>query len=165
VEVTDLWAAYEDTVALREVTFALSPGRVYGLVGPNGAGKSTLLKVIFGDLEPTSGEVRRSGKVRIGKFSQHHVDQLDLSLSALEAFQRAYPQATPADIRKHLGGMGLGGNLALQPMRTLSGGQKSRAAFAQIMWQRPHLLLLVSTARALRRHQLGDEGVDVQTRA
>jgi ATP-binding cassette subfamily F protein 3 len=112
------------------------------VVGPNGAGKSTLLKVIFGELEPTSGEVRRSSKLRLGRFSQHHVDQLDLSLSALEAFQRAYPQATAVDIRKHLGGMGLGGNLALQPMRTLSGGQKSRAAFAQIMWQRPHVLLL-----------------------
>ncbi|KAJ1639294.1 P-loop containing nucleoside triphosphate hydrolase protein [Pavlovales sp. CCMP2436] len=112
------------------------------VVGPNGAGKSTLLKVILGDLEPTSGEVHRSGKLRLGRFSQHHVDQLDLSLSALEAFQKADPQASGVEVRRHLGSMGLGGNLALQPMRTLSGGQKSRAAFAQIMWQKPHILLL-----------------------
>jgi ATP-binding cassette subfamily F protein 3 len=144
IGVTDCSFAYapDKPNIFTNVNFGLDLESRIAVVGPNGAGKSTLLKVIFGDLEPTSGEVRRSGKVRIGKFSQHHVDQLDLSLSALEAFQRAYPQATPADIRKHLGSMGLGGNLALQPMRTLSGGQKSRAAFAQIMWQRPHLLLL-----------------------
>ena len=70
------------------------------------------------------------------------VDQLDLSLTALESFQKAYPLAKPLEIRAHLGGMGLGGNTALQKMSTLSGGQKSRVAFAQIMWQRPHLLLL-----------------------
>ncbi|KAG8465652.1 hypothetical protein KFE25_002959 [Diacronema lutheri] len=144
-------------LALNECTFAYAPDKPsifhnvnmgldlesrVAVVGPNGAGKSTLLKTIFGELEPTSGEVRRSPKLRLGRFSQHHVDQLDMSLSALEAFQRDYPQVSAAEIRKHLGGMGLGGNLPLQPMRTLSGGQKSRAAFALIMWQKPHILLL-----------------------
>ena len=78
----------------------------------------------------------------VGRFSQHHVDQLDLKLTALESFQKQYPHAKPLEIRAHLGSMGLGGNSALQRMSTLSGGQKSRVAFAQIMWQKPHLLLL-----------------------
>ena len=106
------------------------------------AGKSTLLKIILGDLEATTGNVSRAGRCRMGRFSQHHVDQLDLSLTALESFQKQYPNAKPLEIRAHLGGMGLGGNTALQKMSTLSGGQKSRVAFAQIMWQKPHLLLL-----------------------
>ena len=112
------------------------------LVGPNGIGKSTLLKIILGDLEQTSGNVSRHGRLRMGRFTQHHIDQLDLSLTALESFQKAYPNAKPLEIRAHLGGMGLGGATALQKMSTLSGGQKSRVAFAQIMWERPHLLLL-----------------------
>ena len=112
------------------------------LVGPNGIGKSTLLKVILGDLEASSGNVSRSSRLRLGRFSQHHVDQLDLELTALESFQKEYPSVKPLEIRAHLGGMGLGGNTALQKMSTLSGGQKSRVAFAQIMWQKPHLLLL-----------------------
>lgn len=78
----------------------------------------------------------------MGRFSQHHVDQLDLSLTALESFQKRYPHVKPLEIRAHLGGMGLGGNTCLQKMSTLSGGQKSRVAFAQIMWEQPHLLLL-----------------------
>ena len=78
----------------------------------------------------------------MGRFTQHHIDQLDLSLTALESMQKQYPLAKPLEIRAHLGSMGLGGNTALQKMSTLSGGQKSRVAFAQIMWEKPHLLML-----------------------
>ena len=113
------------------------------LVGPNGIGKSTLLKLVLGDLEPVAGAVHRHGKLRLGRFSQHHVDQLDLSLTALEHFSRCWPQAKPLEIRAHLGTMGMGGNLShCRRCPQLSGGQKSRVAFAQIMWQKPHLLLL-----------------------
>ncbi|GAB2296143.1 ATP-binding cassette sub- F member 3, partial [Dionaea muscipula] len=45
-------------------------------------------------------------------------------------------------LRAHLGSFGITGNLALQPMYTLSGGQKSRVAFAKITFRKPHLLLL-----------------------
>ena len=109
------------------------------LVGPNGVGKSTLLKIMEGELEPTCGAVHRSGRLRTGRFSQHHVDQLDLRLTALEWFVKLHPHAKPLEIRAHLGSMGLGGNTALQRMSTLSGGQKSRVAFAQLMWQKPHV--------------------------
>ena len=48
------------------------------IVGPNGTGKSTLLKLCTKELEPTEGEVRHNPKLRIGVYSQHSVDQLDL---------------------------------------------------------------------------------------
>ena len=44
--------------------------------------------------------------------------------------------------RQHLGSFGIGGDLALQPMYTLSGGQKSRVAFAKVTFSKPHILLL-----------------------
>ena len=62
-------------------------------VGPNGIGKSTLLKLILGELEPSSGEVKRHGRLRMGRFTQHHVDQLDLGKSALDSFLAMYPGA------------------------------------------------------------------------
>jgi len=125
----------------RRVNLGLDMQSRVALVGPNGIGKSTLLKVILGDLEATSGQCSRHGRLRMGRFTQHHVDQLDLSLTALESFQRQYPNAKPLEIRAHLGSMGLS-TCCLQKMSTLSGGQKSRVAFAQIMWEAPHLLLL-----------------------
>jgi len=143
LQVVDVAFSYPGQPALfSRVNLGLDMSSRVALVGPNGIGKSTLLKVIIGDLEPSRGSVTRAARLRMGRFSQHHVDQLDLSLTALEAFQRQFPAAKPLEIRAHLGSMGLGGNTALQKMSTLSGGQKSRVAFAQIMWQRPHLLLL-----------------------
>jgi len=112
------------------------------LVGPNGAGKSTLLKLIMGEIEPMQGMVKLNPKARVARFTQHHVDQLDIKKSPLQFFKDLYPHALPQDIRKHLGGMGITGNLALQPIYSLSGGQKSRVSLAYVTWQKPHLLLL-----------------------
>merc|ERR1719473_1680854 len=50
------------------------------LVGPNGAGKSTLLKLMLKEIEPTEGDIKRSGKLRIGHYNQHSEAVLDLEL-------------------------------------------------------------------------------------
>merc|ERR1719293_526955 len=51
-------------------------------------------------------------------------------------------EVTIEEARKYLGRFGLQGDLALQPVKHLSGGQKSRLAFAELAWSTPHLLLL-----------------------
>ena len=112
------------------------------LVGPNGAGKSTLLKALIGELGVIEGNYLRHSRLRVGVFSQHHVDCLDLSLSAVEQFMITYPDVTQERIRAHLGSFGLTGILAMRPMYLLSGGQKSRVSFATITWTNPHILLL-----------------------
>ncbi|XP_057811628.1 uncharacterized protein LOC131025858 [Salvia miltiorrhiza] len=112
------------------------------LVGPNGIGKSTILKLISGELQPSSGTVFRSAKVRIAVFNQHHVDGLDLFSNPLLYMMRCFPGVPEQKLRGHLGSLGITGNLALQPMYTLSGGQKSRVAFVKITFKKPHILLL-----------------------
>ncbi|GAB4834615.1 ATP-binding cassette sub- F member 3 [Ancistrocladus abbreviatus] len=90
------------------------------MVGPNGIGKSTILILIAGELQPSSGTVFRSAKVRIAVFSQHHVDGLDLSSNPLLYMMRCYPGVPEQKLRAHLGSLGITGNLAFQPMYTLS---------------------------------------------
>ncbi|KAL2543794.1 ABC transporter F family member 3 [Forsythia ovata] len=126
----------------KNLNFGIDLDSRIAMVGPNGIGKSTILKLISGELQPSSGTVFRSAKVRIAVFSQHHVDGLDLSSNPLLYMMRCFPGVPEQKLRGHLGSFGITGNLALQPMYTLSGGQKSRVAFAKITFKKPHILLL-----------------------
>merc|ERR1711972_1153701 len=62
------------------------------LVGPNGAGKSTLLKLMLREIEPTEGDVKRSGKLRIGHYNQHSEAVLDLEKAPLQFLKDLYPE-------------------------------------------------------------------------
>ncbi|KAJ3689153.1 hypothetical protein LUZ61_018317 [Rhynchospora tenuis] len=126
----------------KNLNFGIDLESRIAMVGPNGIGKSTILKLISGELQPTSGTVFRSPKVRMAVFSQHHVDGLDLSSNPLLYMMRCYPGVPEQKLRAHLGSFGVSGSLALQPMYTLSGGQKSRVAFAKITFKKPHIILL-----------------------
>ncbi|XP_057967633.1 ABC transporter F family member 3 [Malania oleifera] len=126
----------------KNLNFGIDLDSRIAMVGPNGIGKSTILKLIAGELQPSSGTVFRSAKVRIAVFSQHHVDGLDLSSNPLLYMMRCFPGVPEQKLRSHLGSLGVSGNLALQPMYTLSGGQKSRVAFAKITFKKPHIILL-----------------------
>ena len=92
--------------------------------------------------KPLKGFVNISGKLRIGYFTQHFVDQLDLSLSPVECLQRVAPGVKEQDLRGHIGTMGLSGDIVMRPVSTLSGGQKARVALALLTWLKPHVLLL-----------------------
>ncbi|GMI76431.1 susceptible to coronatine-deficient Pst DC3000 5, general control non-repressible 20 [Hibiscus trionum] len=129
-------------ILFKNLNFGIDLDSRIAMVGPNGIGKSTILKLIAGEVQPSSGTVFRSAKVRIAVFSQHHVDGLDLSSNPLLYMMRCFPGVPEQKLREHLGSFGVTGNLALQPMYTLSGGQKSRVAFAKITFKKPHIILL-----------------------
>lgn len=102
------------------------------IVGENGAGKTTLLKIIMGVNAPTSGIIHHHRGLKFGYFSQHHVDQLEMNVSSVELLQHEFPGKTVEEYRRQLGSFGVGGELALQIVGSLSGGQKSRVAFAKM---------------------------------
>ena len=62
IEIRGLRKAYDETVALEELTLSLSPGDVFGFIGPNGAGKTTTLRILATLLEPSGGTARIDGK-------------------------------------------------------------------------------------------------------
>lgn len=131
-----------DKILLRNVNFDVTQDSRIAIVGPNGAGKSTLMKLLIGEIAPLEGDQRRNNKLRIGYFSQHHIDQLDLSVSPVAFLAAKFPGKTAEEYRSHLGAFGIKGTTGLQQIATLSGGQKSRVAFAQLSLMKPHCLLL-----------------------
>uniref|UniRef100_A0A914YPT2 ABC transporter domain-containing protein n=1 Tax=Panagrolaimus superbus TaxID=310955 RepID=A0A914YPT2_9BILA len=112
------------------------------IVGENGAGKTTLLKIIMGDLSPSSGIRHSNRRLNIGYFSQHHVDQLEMDMSALELVAQRFPGKNVEEYRGALGRFGLSGDVVFQSIVTLSGGQKSRLAFGCLGLQNPNYLVL-----------------------
>jgi len=61
LEVSGLTRSYGGVLAVRDVTFAASPGQVIGLLGPNGSGKTTTIRMLTGLIRPTAGTVTWRG--------------------------------------------------------------------------------------------------------
>ena len=95
-----------------------------------------------GALLPTLGDIRPHGHLKLGRFTQHFVDVLDLEQSPLEFFEACYPEDPREEVRKYLGRFGLSGKMQVQKMAELSDGQKSRVVFAKLGRDTPHILLL-----------------------
>lgn len=145
IEVSFSYPNRED-FRLSNVDVGIDMGTRVAIVGPNGAGKSTLLNLLAGDLVPSEGEVRRSQKLRIGRYSQHFVDLLTMEESPVQYLLRLHPDqeglSKQEAVRAKLGKFGLPSHNHLTPIAKLSGGQKARVVFTSISMSNPHILLL-----------------------
>ncbi|GBC04818.1 hypothetical protein RclHR1_00590004 [Rhizophagus clarus] len=144
LQIENVSFSYPNTkkLVLQNVTLNVEEGARIAFVGANGEGKSTLMGLLAGDLEPTKGTITRHPRMRIGHFVQNNVDALDLDISAVAYMKKLYPEIKEQQVRSHLGGFGISGDLSVQKMTYLSGGQKSRVAFALQVYQAPHILML-----------------------
>lgn len=143
VQMSEVTFGYtKDNILLRNVDLDVQLDSRIGIVGPNGAGKTTVLKLLIGKLSPLSGLMSQHPRLRIGFFAQHHVDALDLTTSAVSFMAKTYPGRTDEEYRRQLGAFGITGTTGLQKMGLLSGGQKSRVAFACLALTNPHILVL-----------------------
>lgn len=95
-----------------------------------------------GELQPSLGDIRPHGHLKIGRFTQHFVDVLQLEKTPLEFFDTVYPGTPREEQRKYLGRFGISGKMQMQKMAELSDGQKSRVVFAKLGRDAPHILLL-----------------------
>ncbi|KAJ4012915.1 ATP-binding cassette, regulator of translational elongation [Fusarium irregulare] len=143
VQMSEVTFGYnKDNILLKNVDLDVQLDSRIGIVGPNGAGKTTILKLLIGKLDPSSGLISQHPRLRIGFFAQHHVDALDLNDSAVGFMSKNYPGRTDEEYRRRLGAFGITGTTGLQKMGLLSGGQKSRVAFACLALTNPHILVL-----------------------
>ncbi|MDX3349396.1 ABC transporter ATP-binding protein [Streptomyces anthocyanicus] len=148
--------------ALHECSFRLPAGCVCAVIGPNGAGKSTLLALATGLLAPTEGTITVLGTVpatarpRVGFVDQARPLYPQLTVAeTLRMGADLNPGRWDADTAGRIVAAG-----DLDPgkrIRTLSGGQRTRVAFALTAGKRPELLLLDEPMAGLdppARHEL-----------
>lgn len=150
-------AAQDELITLEDVSFGYVPEKLIFshmsfrvkrqtravIIGANGVGKSTLLGLLTGRLKPSNGWSQTASNLRIAVFSQHHLDQLDYQSTPLQHLLHLYrAEFSIAQIRAQLGKFGLNGEQSLQPIQSLSGGQKTRVVLAQCAMMSPHILML-----------------------
>jgi ATPase subunit of ABC transporter with duplicated ATPase domains len=132
--------ATEAAAVFEGVDVTLERGRRLLVMGLNGAGKTSLLKVLAGTTEPTEGSVRLGMGVSVGYYAQEH-EGIREGVSVLDHL-RENGNAPDVELRALLGMFGLMGEIAFQDAGTLSGGEKTKLALAQLVAGRHNLLLL-----------------------
>ncbi len=128
--------------ALDRVSLRIAGPERVAIAGPNGSGKSTLLRVATGILAPDSGTVRRLPASATAFLDQHGA-ALDPALSVLDNFRAFHPRMEPTAARYFLARFLFSHEAALQPVGTLSGGQRLRASLACVLGSEPSPSLLV----------------------
>jgi ABC-2 type transport system ATP-binding protein len=149
VTVTDLVVERGRRRVLDGLTFAVTPGRVTGLLGPSGSGKTTLMRALVGVQQVHSGDVTVLGlpagspalRARIGYVTQAPSVYGDLSVRDNARYFAALYGRSAAAADDAIAAVGLR-DAANQLVNDLSGGQKGRASLACALVGDPDLLVL-----------------------
>lgn len=142
IQIKDVSFSYDDKLIFKNVELNVDCNSKVAIIGPNGSGKTTLMNLINKKLEPTEGEIFVNHKLRISKFSQHFIDQLDITLTPVQYIGRKFPLLKEQEIKNACGMFGLGGQTHNLIISSLSGGQKCRLCMCEISLTLPHILLL-----------------------
>jgi len=169
IEAKHLKKAYGDKVLYEDLSFNLPPGGIVGIIGPNGAGKTTLFRIMTGEEQPDSGELRIGPTVKIAAVDQSR-DALDPNKTVWEEISDGQDIITVGNYqvqsRAYCSRFNFRGSDQQKKVGDLSGGERNRVHLAKLLKSGGNLLLLdeptndldVETLRALEEAILAFPG-------
>jgi len=129
---------------LEDLSFLITNGVRIGLVGPNGSGKTTLLRLLTGELEPTSGVVKKAASLRMVYFSQ--MREMDEGVTLRRALapdsDSVMYQGRVVHVASYATKFLFTSEQLNQPVERLSGGERARVLIAKLMLEPADVLLL-----------------------
>jgi ATP-binding cassette subfamily F protein uup len=130
---------------VRDFSLRVWRGDRIGLVGPNGSGKTTLLRLLVGEIEPDSGQVRRGTRLAVAYFDQQR-EQLDPEMTVADSVNAGNPTVIVNGHRRHVIGY-LADFLfprerVMSPVTSLSGGERNRLMLARLFARPANVLVL-----------------------
>ena len=144
-ELSGVSKALGTTPVLRDVDLLIRRGERLGVVGANGVGKSTLIRVLLGELEPDSGQVKTGTRLETAYFDQQRsVLDPDRNVADTIADGREYVTINKRDIHtiSYLRSFMFSGDQARGPVRVLSGGEQNRLLLARLFSLPTNMLVL-----------------------
>ena len=157
IEVNNLGRKYGDEFAIRNLSFQITKGEIFGLIGPNGAGKTTTIRILCCLISPTEGDARIGGlnlndrinSNKIRKMIGYVADNVGL-YERMSAYENLlfygklydYPKnELPGNIEKYLRIVDLWDERN-KPVGSYSKGMKQKVALARALVHKPELLIL-----------------------
>ena len=145
IDIKDVNFAFGERVMVKDFSTTILRGDRIGLIGPNGSGKTTLLKLLLGELQPDSGEVRQGTNLQIAYFDQYRAT-LREDWSAIENVAEGADFIDLNGKRKHvhayLQDFLFTPERARAPITRLSGGERNRLLLAKLFAQPSNLLVM-----------------------
>ncbi len=174
VEAQNVNKGYGDRQLMEDLNFRLPPGGIVGVIGPNGAGKTTLFRMLTGQEEPDSGNLRIGETVEMGYVDQSR-DSLDAESTVYQEISGGYETlemgGRKINARAYVSRFNFKGPDQEKKVGTLSGGERNRVHLAKLLRRGSNVLLLdeptndldVDTLRALEEAILNYAGCVVVT--
>ena len=145
LEAHDVGLAFGEQQLFTGIHFSVLPKQRLGILGPNGAGKSSLLKIVSGQLSPSSGQILRQSRLKIGMLDQQRSGMKDED-TVFEAAGGGADFVSISGNRVHVAGFLsrflFGREMLNQKVSLLSGGERARLLLAKLMLEGANLLLL-----------------------
>ncbi len=169
VEAKGLKKSFTERLLFENLSFNLPPGGIVGVIGPNGAGKTTLFRMLVGNEQPDSGEIRIGSSVKIAYVDQSR-DTLDPDKTGWEEISDKQDILQigqyETQSRAYVGRFNFRGSDQQKKIHLLSGGERNRVHLAKVLRSGGNLLLLdeptndldVETLRALEEALLSFPG-------
>ncbi|SHL01800.1 ATP-binding cassette domain-containing protein [Fibrobacter sp. UWB12] len=137
--------SYDGSPLISDLSTEISRGDRIGIVGPNGSGKTTLLRLILGELQPESGEVRLGSNLHIAYFDQMRT-RLREDKSLIENIGDGQAYITLNGVKRHvlsyLQDFLFSADRARGPISALSGGERNRLLLACLFSHPSNVLVL-----------------------
>ena len=145
VEATGIGFRYQDSPLIGDFSTMILRGDRIGVIGPNGAGKTTLLNILLGVLKPDQGKVKLGTNLAVAYFDQMKA-QLDEDASVIDNVSHGRERIDINGQSKHIIGylqqFLFSPERARSPVRSLSGGERSRLLLARLFSQPANVLVL-----------------------
>ncbi len=130
---------------VRDFSIRVMRGDRIGLIGPNGSGKTTFLKLLLGELEPATGDIRRGANVEVAYYDQQR-EQLDPDRSVVDTIGDGNDTVTvngqPRHVHGYLQDFLFSPERARSPVKALSGGERNRLLLARLFTRPANVLVL-----------------------
>ena len=145
IEARDVSVGFAGQSIVRDFSTTILRGDRIGLIGPNGSGKTTLLKLLLGELQPDSGEIRAGTQLQVAYFDQYRAT-LREDWNAIENVAEGRDSVEIGGRRKHVLGylqdFLFTPERARAPITRLSGGERNRLLLARLFAQPSNLLVM-----------------------